>query len=114
VKHPLPLMPVKIDVMGKLYTIINELPPPPEDEDGADDDRDSGECDFSGCEIRVDPTEAEPMQRDTLLHEVIHAVEDAMGLKVTEHRVALLATGLLQVLRHNPNFVAYLMMPDEA
>ena len=47
-------------------------------------------------------------ERDTLLHEILHAIEERLQLKMREKQVALLATGLLQVLRENPKLVAYL------
>ena len=107
-RHPLPLMPRALDVLGKEYQVINEFPPNEDEEEEGN----SGECTFSRCEIHVDPTEAEPNQRDTLLHEVIHAVENDMDLGMKERQVLLLATGLLQVLRSNPHLVAYLMVPE--
>jgi hypothetical protein len=43
-----------------------------------------------------------------LLHEVLHAVDEAMGLKLKEYQVKGAATGLLAVLKRNPALVAYL------
>lgn len=40
-------------------------------------------------------------ERETLLHEVIHAVEDGMGLNLTEAQVHGLACGLYAVLKNN-------------
>ena len=40
-------------------------------------------------------------ERETLLHEVIHAVEDGLGLGMTEQQVHALACGLYDVLKNN-------------
>lgn len=49
---------------------------------------------------------------DTLLHEVIHAVEDATALEFEEDEVHALAGGLTAVLLDNPAFVR-LFLPEE-
>lgn len=45
---------------------------------------------------------------DTLLHETIHAVENILGLDMTEAQVRLLATGLTQVFQDNPEYYGVL------
>lgn len=40
-------------------------------------------------------------ERETLLHEVIHAVDESLALQLTEHQVHALACGLYAVLRDN-------------
>ena len=50
-------------------------------------------------------------QRLTALHEVLHAVADGVlldGATLTEAQIVAVAPGLLQVLRDNPDFVAWL------
>lgn len=46
--------------------------------------------------------------QDTLLHEVIHAVEEIMHLKLKEHQVHQLAVGLMSVLKQNPELTEWL------
>ena len=56
-----------------------------------------------------------PMQmRDTLLHEVMHAVVRFAGLDMEENErvVAALSSILLMVLRANPRLVAHLVAAD--
>lgn len=48
-------------------------------------------------------------EADTLLHEVIHGIEYTMDLKLSEHQIRALATGLLGVLRDNPVFAKYIV-----
>jgi hypothetical protein len=42
-------------------------------------------------------------QRVTLLHEVIHAVDELHGIDLDEEQVVKLGKGLYQVLKDNPN-----------
>lgn len=61
------------------------------------------------------------MQREIVLHEILHAIFFATGVELTqveqehveERAVATLAGGLVQVLRDNPDLVAYLVQEDE-
>ncbi len=48
-------------------------------------------------------------EQDTLLHEVIHAVDETMGTSLTEQQVLALASGLIAVLRDNKEFTEYLL-----
>ena len=53
-------------------------------------------------------------QAATLLHEIIHAIEDELDFELKEKQVRLLEIGLVQVLRENPKFVKELIkMPPE-
>ena len=47
--------------------------------------------------------------RDTLLHEVIHAIDYGIQVNLEERQVHALASGLYAVMRDNPDFVAWLM-----
>lgn len=68
--------------------------------------------------IIVNPALKAIAARDTLLHEVLHAVWMRAGLQTDfdhvekdspgERIINVVATGLLQVLRDNPQFVEYL------
>lgn len=61
--------------------------------------------------IYVDPTPAEDMVRETLLHEVLHAILLAyrMGRDEEENLVAFLSPALLDCLRRNPKLAEYLL-----
>lgn len=50
--------------------------------------------------------------RDTVLHEIIHAVDFSMHLGLEERQVHALAAGLLGVLRDNPQITAFLVQED--
>lgn len=92
-------IPVSVDILGQRYTVLHEAP----SDDGA------GECHTDSNLIRVHPAHGEPAQRDTLLHEIVHAIDEALQTSLRERQVRLLSTGLQCVLRSNPAVVAYLM-----
>lgn len=51
-----------------------------------------------------------PLQeRDTVLHEIVHAVSEMTGHELEEGEVAALGNSLLAVLRDNPALVSWLM-----
>lgn len=64
--------------------------------------------------ILIAPDQAPVMERDTVLHEVLHAcfltvnMRDAVDFETEERVVMRLATVLLQVLRSNHQLVDYL------
>jgi len=53
------------------------------------------------------------MEQDTVLHEVLHAVETAMSLPVNEEIVEKFATCLLAVIKDNPGLLAYLKTKEK-
>ncbi len=48
-------------------------------------------------------------ERDTLLHECIHAIDDQLNMGLDEDQVARLATTILALLLDNPAFARYLL-----
>lgn len=97
------MCPRKINVLGKDFTVKFA------ESAAADNTSCLGRTVFKTQSIVVRNDQAPEYERDTVLHEVIHAVEDSMYLSLPERAIHLMATGLLQVLRANPKFVAYLM-----
>lgn len=59
---------------------------------------------------RIFIREGQPLEseQDTVLHEVIHCIEEMLGLDMTEEQVTKLAMGLLAAIKDNPSFVRYL------
>lgn len=62
-----------------------------------------GQCNPAGGVILVADWQPEPMQRETLVHEVVHACEIAAGLELPEDTVRRLGRGLFALLRENPH-----------
>lgn len=88
-----------VDVIGKRYKI----------KWGGVSGKDYGECLPAKCEIRVDPKSAEEQQKDTLLHECLHAIDHEMNTRMNERQVRLTATALLHYMRSNPEIVRWLI-----
>lgn len=61
-------------------------------------------------EFSIDPSQAPTGERETVLHEVLHAVFALTELSgdVEEDTISRLSPAMLDVLRRNPRLVAYL------
>jgi hypothetical protein len=92
------MIPPEVDVIGKPYAITVT----------ARGEGDYGECFSDQCRIEIADYQCLLQQRDTLLHEVMHAVDHEMHCGMSEPQIRRMATGLLQVLRHNAGLVAFL------
>ncbi len=100
--------PTKLHLVGKTYDVRHESP--------AAGDR-FGECNVDKCRIILSPDHDEQQRRDTLLHEVLHALWGESGLPaigsltdgLEEVIVRTLTPGLLAALRDNPTLVRYLL-----
>lgn len=60
--------------------------------------------------IVVNPRQGDDMKRDTVLHEVLHAILLGMGLEddLEERVISTVSPALLDTLRRNPDLVEYL------
>lgn len=76
----------------------------------------NGICDFDAQRIEYRPGLSQAERRDTVLHEVMHAIRYTQGREyggeVEEDYVRSLATGLIGVLDTNPAFAAWLVQKD--
>lgn len=93
------MIPESLDVLGKRYAV--QLV---QRESG-----DYGECFVDQCRIEVANYQCSDQQRDTLLHEALHAVDHEMHCSMSEPQIRRMATGLLALLRHNPALAAFLV-----
>ena len=91
--------PESILVIGKTFAV--------EDVDKVDDEDSSGEQRRDQQLIKVKAGQHPETLRETLLHELIHAIEEQLGLDMKERQVHSLAIGLFQVLRENPALVRF-------
>ncbi len=93
--------PERIRILGKRFSV--------EYANGAPlDDGLNGECDSDKQHILIRDGQPLESEQDTLLHECLHAIDEAMGLKLKESQVKGAATGLLAVLKDNPSLGSYL------
>jgi hypothetical protein len=88
-----------VEVIGKRYAVVS-----------MEGEGDYGECFSDQCRIEVRATgQCHQQQADTLLHEVMHAVDHEMHCSMSEPQIRRMATGLLAVLRQNPQLIAFLV-----
>ena len=86
-------LPVKkLNVLGDRYRVVVRRM------------KEFGECDSHAGVIRLRPNQTEDQARDTLLHEVVHALDHVWSLNLTENQTRMLATGLRAVFTANPEF----------
>lgn len=90
--------PTEARIVGKMYSIQHL------DAMGL-----QGECNNQRQTIKIEKGNAFEQEQDTVLHELIHAVDYAMQTKLKEVQVAALATGLLAVMKENPALMEYLL-----
>jgi hypothetical protein len=67
-----------------------------------------GECDWDNLKIRIKTGQPPSLEIDTLLHEVVHAIDNAMQLNMNERQVYCMTTGLIATLKDNQQFLEYL------
>lgn len=68
-----------------------------------------GTCDTHNGLIVLDPRQGKGQMRDTLLHEVLHTIEQGWKLQLRENEVCRIAAGILSFMRDNPQAVKFLM-----
>lgn len=67
-----------------------------------------GRCDERNQLISITPNQLPAIEVDTVLHEVVHAVSDMMNLQMKERQVYCITTGLIAVMKDNPELLDYL------
>jgi hypothetical protein len=92
--------PASIRIAGKVYRVKFRQ------------ETDCGRCDNARLTITISRDQDKQHQRDTLLHEVIHAVEYACGMDIGEENVRMLGTHLLAALVENPEATRWILDAD--
>jgi hypothetical protein len=83
-----------VDILGKTYN-IKFLKDTKFEED------EFGEVDFDKMEISINVEKGTDHQRDTVVHEILHAIDYDMKLNLSEKQVRSLACAVYQVLKSN-------------
>ena len=92
-------MPVKkLNVLGDRYRVRKRR------------QREFGWCYYVKGDIFLRPNQSEDQARDTLLHEVIHAIDNVDSLNLSEEQVRRIATGLRAVFTSNPEFARWVSL----
>ena len=66
---------------------------------------DLGQCRPDQFEILVNTDQCEASLRHTLLHELVHCIEQKLHLELTERHVDLIALGLIDLFADNPDLL---------
>lgn len=97
-------VPNKVNIFGREYTITTK-----ELLDGSTDKEETlGQCINDKLCIEIKRGQHSLLEADTLLHEIVHAIDEIMQTRMTERQVCCTATGLIGVLKTNPEFNEYL------
>jgi hypothetical protein len=68
----------------------------------------AGQIKFFESEIRIQKELSIELKQETILHEVIHGIENFFGLDLEEDEVKQLGRGLTMVFKDNPKLLEYL------
>ena len=94
------MIPPKIRVLGRDLPVVfvtnDEMP------------KAFGEYDYEMQVVRIRVGQQPHFEADTVLHELIHAIDDVMLLGMTERQVHCTASGLIALFKDNPDFLDYL------
>ena len=71
-----------------------------------------GYCNERTLTIEIQSGLPETLFKDTLLHEILHAIDWTVGSKLTEEQVGVLASGLIGTLFDNPKLSEFLCLKD--
>jgi hypothetical protein len=93
--------PDKVKVLGKPFKVTYTSGDPLSDDL-------NGECDTDKQAILIREGQPLESEQDTILHECLHAIDEAVDARLKETQVKKVATALLAVLKENPSFVSYL------
>jgi hypothetical protein len=66
---------------------------------------DLGQCRPDQLEVVLNPNQATESIRHTFLHELVHCIEMKLHLEMTERQVDLMALGLIDLFRTNPELL---------
>lgn len=99
--------PERIKIISKRFSLEYQM----EGEGELTEDK-MGECDTLGQRILVEEGLQYDTQKEVILHEVLHAVSDEMGLELSESQVSGTAKGILAVLIDNPSFAKFLLKKE--
>ena len=100
------------NVEGTVY--VQGMPITITSEEYVDDADNLGECVLRDSRITLKERQALPCMRDTLLHEVIHAIDGSTSgpnKRLSENQVVRMTSGLLAALTdpRNRDFVAFIL-----
>ena len=97
-EHP----PRKIKILGKTFQMLDETRE-------LSKEHVVGHCFVDYSTIEYSSKYEDQQVRDTVLHEITHAIADTLGLDLKERHVHAMAAGYYQVFTENPKLVEWIM-----
>ena len=73
----------------------------------------AGQINYQTSIIKINNTLDEIEQKLTLLHEIVHGIDEKMNIGLEEKQVDNIANGLITVLIDNPEFAKLFMKGEE-
>jgi hypothetical protein len=101
--------PERVKIISKRFTIHYVE----EGHEGLGGEDNKGMCDSLNQDIFVEEGMKFDTQKETILHETLHAISDEMGLNLTEEQVDGGAKGILAVLMDNPSFAKFILKKEK-
>lgn len=95
--------PTKLKILGKTFTVN------PVDPDVLSDGDTRGRWNSSKCTIHYRADGSIDDVKDTVFHEVLHAIDYTAQLELTERQVHALSGLVLAVCRDNPDLINWLL-----
>lgn len=72
-------------------------------------DEQYGEMRYGAQEILIEPRQIEESAKDSAMHEIVHAIDRTLGLKLKERQVHALGAALVQVMWDNPKLMKWIL-----
>lgn len=90
------VIPEKIKILYKDYTVTQEQ----NLHDGNDDLY--GQINYSDQTIRLDEQYSDEQKKATLIHEIVHGLDDMYQIGLSEKKVSKLGVAFYQMVKDNP------------
>jgi hypothetical protein len=94
----LTMIPKSVNVLGREYQIEVEQHLP----------NMFGYCDYENLLIKIKADQQPAMELDTVLHEILHAIDYSMNTELEERQIYCMTVGILSVLKYNQPLLEYL------
>ena len=101
-------LPKKIRILGKDWTVEH-------DENLIPEKASDGRCYIGHAKIAYTTVDDEgkplnpAMVKDTVIHEIVHAIEETAGISLKERQVLGLGGGLYALIKENPGLILWIL-----
>lgn len=100
-------IPKKLKILGMTYEVRSTVP---DEGNLLANSRDcAGSVTVNKALILINKDNHIDQQRDTLLHESLHAIDYQMSIGLTEEQVQRVASSLMCLMKDNPKLMDYLL-----